>query len=422
MARWASPEEAISTVRPEDHIVLPPGCGEVLALEREIGRQHERLAGLTIYSGLLLSDYPFLVDEAEFRYGTWHLMRPARELVESGRAEFFPISGSHVTEMFRRKYLRSDVAFIHVSPPDAHGYCSLGVSVSYPYSVARMADRVIAQVNPRMPRTLGRCSIHVSEIDVMVEVEEPLVEYPAAQIDAVSQTIGKRVAELIPQDAVVQIGIGAIPEAVLSTLGEQGMNNLRLLGMGIDAMVDLAEKGVLRPLDLEGPSLIGTELMGTTKLFDFVADNRQVEMHPSEVVLSAKRISGYDRLVSINSALQVDLFGQVNAEFIGGRQIGGIGGSIDFIRGARMSDGGQTIIAIPAADAKKRYSRIVSRLDAGTPVSIPRHFVDIVVTEFGVAHLAGLGLRERAEALIAIADPDFRYQLAGSLSGKEDQA
>jgi 4-hydroxybutyrate CoA-transferase len=190
--------------------------------------------------------------------------------------------------------------------------------------------------------------------------------------------------------------------------------------MGSDAMVDLAERGVLRPLDMEGPSLIGTELMGTTRLFDFVAENRLVEMHPSQYVLNAAEISKFDRLVSINSALQVDLFGQVNSEFIAGKQIGGIGGSVDFVWGARMSKGGKTIIAIPAADAKKRYSRIVSRLDEGTPVSIPRHFVDIVVTEFGVVHLEGLSLQARAEALIGIADPAFRDDLAASLNGKEE--
>jgi acyl-CoA hydrolase len=400
--------------------VLPPGCGEVLALEKEIGRQHERLAGLTIYSGLLLSDYPFLVPEADFHYGTWHLMGPARHLVESGQAEFFPVGGSRVTELFTRGDLRADVAFIHVSPPDAHGYCSLGVSTSYPFSLARIASRVIAQVNPRMPRTFGRSVVHTSEIDLLVEVDEPLVEYPPPEIDALSDTIGKTVAELIPAEPVLQIGIGAIPEAVLAALGDGGMRNLRFLGMGTDGMVDLAELGVLRPFAMEGPSLIGAELMGTTKLFDFVAENRLVEMHPSEYVLNATEISKFDRLVSINSALQVDLFGQVNSEFIAGKQIGGIGGSFDFVSGARMSKGGKSIIAIPAADAKKRYSRIVSRLGEGTPVSIPRHFVDIVVTEFGVADLQGLSLRARAEALIAIADPVFRDDLTASLNAKDD--
>lgn len=414
MGRWVSPEEAVNTLDPQDHVVLPPGCSEVLALEREIGRQHERLAGLSIYSGLLLSDYPFLVPGADFRYSTWHLMGPARRLVETGQARFFPISGSSVTKLFESGDLRADVAFIHVSPPDAHGYCSFGVSVSYPFSLARIARRVIAQVNPRMPRTFGRCTIHTSEIDLLVEVDEPLIEYPPPQIDDVSRSIGKLVAGLIPKDAVIQIGIGAIPEAVVSALIEEGMSDLRLLGMGTDSMVDLAQKGVLRPLDINGPALIGTELMGTTKLFDFVSENRLVEMHPSEYVLNATEISKFDRFVSINSALQIDLSGQVNAEFIGGRQIGGIGGSVDFVQGARMSDGGRTILAIPAADGKKRYSRIVSRLGEGTPVSIPRHFIDTVVTECGIARLKGLSLRERADALIGIADPAFRDDLRAS--------
>jgi 4-hydroxybutyrate CoA-transferase len=420
MGRWVTSQEAVATLQPPDHVVLSPGCGEVLELERELARQHERLAGLTIYSGLLLSDYPFLVPEADFNYGTWHLMGPARKLVESGKADFYPISASRVVELFRGGELRADVAFIHVSPPDAHGYCSLGVSVSYPFSLSRIAKRVIAQVNPNMPRTHGRCSVHVSDIDLLVEVDEPLVEYPAPSIDEVSRTIGNSVAELIPEEAVVQIGIGAIPEAVVSAMAENSMQGIRMLGMGTDSMADLAEQGVLRPYDLDGAAVIGAELMGTTKLFEFAADNPLVEMHPAEFVLNAAEILGFDRLVSINSALQIDLFGQVNAEYIGGKQIGGIGGSFDFVQGARMSAGGGSILALPAADAKKRYSRIVAQLDAGTPVSVPRHYIETIVTEFGVAHLKGLSLRERAEALIAIADPDFRDELTAAASGKAD--
>lgn len=420
MGRWVTSEEAISTLEPVDHIVLTPGCGEVLELERELARQHERLAGLTIYSGLLLSDYPFLVPDSEFRYGTWHLMGPARKLVESGKADFFPISASRVVELFQGGELQADVAFIHVSPPDAHGFCSLGVSVSYPFTLSRIAKRVIAQVNPRMPRTFGRSAVHVSEIDLLVEVDEPLVEYPSTSIDEVSQTIGNSVAELIPEDAVLQIGIGAIPEAVLAALVDKSMTGLRMLGMGTDSMADLAELGILRAYDHDGPAVIGAELMGTTKLFDFANDNPLVEMHPAEFVLNAAEILSFDRLVSINSALQIDLFGQVNAEFIGGKQIGGIGGSFDFVQGARMSKGGGTILALPAADAKKRYSRIVSRLDAGTPISVPRHYIETVVTEFGVAHLKGLSLRDRAEALIAIADPEFRGELTAAVDGSAD--
>ncbi len=420
MGQWVTSEAAISTLHSDDRVVLPPGCGEVLELERELARQHQRLAGLTIYSGLLLSDYPFLVPESDFRYGTWHLMGPARKLVESGKADFFPISASRVVELFANGELQADVAFVHVSPPNAHGYCSMGVSVSYPFTVSRIAKRVIAQVNPRMPRTLGRCAIHVSEIDLLVEVDEPLVEYPQPSIDDVSLTIGNTVSDLIPEDAVVQIGIGAIPEAVLSALADKSMSGLRMLGMGTDSMVDLAEQGVLRPYDIDGAAVIGAELMGTTKLFDFAADNPLVEMHPAEYVLNAAKILAFDRLVSVNSALQIDLFGQVNAESIGGRQMGGVGGSFDFVQGARMSDGGRTILALPAADAKKRYSRIVGRLDAGTPVSVPRHYVETVVTEFGVAHLKGLSLRDRAEALISIADPAFRDELIAVATGGAD--
>ncbi len=416
MKKSVSATEAIDTLRPTDRVVLPPGCGEVVALEREMARQHERLSGMTIYSGLLLGEYPFLGDGMSFRYGTWHLMRPARKLFAEGKIDFYSIRGSQVTELFKRGDLEVDVAFVHVSPPDAHGYCSLGVSVSYPLTLARIARRVIAQVNPRMPRTLGRSFIHVSDIDLMVEVDEPLMEYEAPRLDAASCEIGQRVAELIPDGATVQIGIGSIPEATLASLREAGRKDLQFFGMGTDGMVDLAEAGVMRRDLTRGPGLVGAELMGTRKLFDFVNDNPGVEMHPSEYALSPTEISRTGNFISINSALEIDLAGQVNAEFLAGAQIGGIGGSFDFVQGAGFSPGGKSILAISAADAQKRFSRIVARLADSAPVSLPRYYTQYVVTEHGTARLEGLSLRERAEALIGLADPAFRDKLRGALT------
>jgi 4-hydroxybutyrate CoA-transferase len=404
-------EEAVGTLKPTDHVVLPPGCGEVSALEREIVRQTQRLAGMTIYSGLLLGDYPFLAEGTEFRYGTWHVMRPARKALEQGKIDFYPVRGSQVTELFKRGHLRADVAVVHVSPPDRHGYCSLGVSVSYPMSLSRLAPRVIAQVNPRMPRTLGRSFIHVSQIEMLVEVDEALLEYPPAETDPVSKAIGAQVADLIPDGATLQIGLGSIPEAVLTSLRDIGKRDLQFFGMGIDGMVDLADAGVMRRSLERGPGLIGAELMGTTKLFDFAAENPTVEMHPSEYALNPTEMWRIDNFISINSALEIDLTGQVNAEYVGGNQVGGIGGSFDFVQGASFSVGGKSILAIPAADGRKRFGRIVSRLTDSAPVSMPRHYVDYVVTEHGTARLAGLSLRERANALIAVAEPSFRDEL-----------
>lgn len=408
----------MGTLRPTDHVVLPPGCGGASAFETEIARQHERLAGMTIYSGLLLGDYPFLADGTDFHYGTWHVMRPVRKLLDAGRVDFYPIRGSQVTELFKRGHLRADVAILHVSPPDRHGYCSLGVSVSYPLTLSRLAPRVIAQVNPRMPRTLGRSFAHISQIELLVEVDEPLLQYPAAEIDPVSKTIGGQVAELIPDGATLQIGLGAIPEAVLASLRDSGKKDLQFFGMGIDSMVDLAEAGVMRLRLDRGPGLIGAELMGTTKLFDFAADNPAVEMHPSEYALNPTEMARIDNFISVNSALEIDLAGQVNAEFVGGSQIGGIGGSFDFVQGASFSHGGKGILAIPAANGQKRFGRVVSRLTDSAPVSVPRHYVQYVVTEYGTARLEGLSLREREEALISVADPAFRDELRETVSAR----
>ena len=415
MRQWVSAEEAIGTINPDDHVVLPPGCSEVLTLEREIERQSERLIGLNVFSGLLLGDYPFISKNCQIAYSTYHIMGPIRELVENGKAHFLPISGSRVPELFKGGQLRADVALIHVSPPNGEGFCSFGVSVSYPYSVARIAERVIAQVNPRMPRTQGRCTIHISEIDLMVEVDDPLVEYGPPSVDEVSRVIGESVLERIPNGAVLQIGLGSIPEAVLSSFPGTNINNLTFFGMGTDGMVDLIESGHIHNRNAKTPIIVATELMGSKKLFDYAHENSMVEMRPSEYVLNSTVASEYDHFISVNSALQIDLYGQVNSEYIAGKHMGGIGGSTDFIQAARMSNGGETIIAFPAADSKKRHSRIVAEFSPGTPINVPRHMVETVVTEFGMVHLKGLNLVERAKALISIADPLFRPGLEEAL-------
>ena len=412
MGRWVSVAEAVGTLEPTSAVLLPPGAGGANAIEREIGRQADRLGGLDVYSGLLLSDYPFL--QEGIRYTTWHVMPPVRQSVADGTVRFLPIRGSQVSHLFRSERLPLDVAVVHVSPPDGDGLCSLGTSTSYPLTLARLAPTVIAQVNPRMPRVAGDASLHLSEIDWLTEVDEPLGEHARAAITPTAAAIGDHLAALIPSGTTLQVGIGAIPEALLANLCNSDIGNLRIYGMGVDGIVALAEAGRLRSGDAGRPSATCAELMGTTTLFDYADGNPALEMHPFDTILDPAHIASFEGFVSVNSAVQVDLMGQANVEHLGGDQLSGVGGGYDFAQGAWLSPGGKCIIAMPSTNRQGDVSRIVARLDPTAPVAVPRHFTQYVVTEHGVADLAGLGLQERAEALIAVAAPQFRDELADS--------
>jgi 4-hydroxybutyrate CoA-transferase len=270
-----------------------------------------------------------------------------------------------------------------------------------------------------MPRTHDT-HLHVSEIDVLVEIDEPLAEHHAPAIDAVSDTIGRQVAELIPDDAVLQIGIGAIPEAVLASVAESGRTGLTLWGMGVDSIVELVERGVLGGKGK--PAVVSAELMGSRRLFDFVDDNPEVLMRPFDEVLDPFTIAQQGTVVSVNSAIEIDLAGQVNSEVVNGVQLSGIGGGFDFIQGALRSPGGRSVIALPSEAGRGRFSRIVPKLPDGAPVSVPRHYVQTVITEHGTARLDGLSARQRAEALIEIAAPQFREELAAAAFGMPEVA
>lgn len=413
MGRWVSLAEAVGTVEGTSAVVLPPGAGGANAVEREIARQAERLRGLDVYSGLLLSDYPFLRDG--IRYTTWHVMGPVREAVAEGSVRFLPIRGSQVSHLFGTGRLPLDVAVVHVSPPDGDGLCSLGTSTSYPLTLARLAPTVIAQVNPRMPRVAGDASLHLGEIDLLVEVDEPLGEHARSAITPTAAAIGDHLVGLIPSGATLQVGIGAIPEALLQNLCAADVGDLRIYGMGVDAITALAAAGRLRSTGGGQPSALCAELMGTATLFDYADGNPALEMHTFDTILDPAHIARFEGFVSVNSAVQVDLMGQANVEHLGGAQLSGVGGGYDFAQGAWLSPGGKCIIAMPSTNRRGDVSRIVARLDPTAPVGVPRHFTQYVVTEHGVADLAGLGLRERAEALIAVAAPQFRDELADSV-------
>ncbi len=413
MGRWVSVAEAVGALEPTSAVVLPPGAGGANAVEREIGRQADRLRGLDVYSGLLLSDYPFLRDG--IRYTTWHVMPPVRQAVADGTVRFLPIRGSQVSRLFRTGRLPLDVAVVHVSPPDGDGLCSLGTSTSYPLTLARLAPAVIAQVNPRMPRVAGDASLHTTEIDWLVEVDEPLGEHARTAITPTAAAIGDHLAELIPSGTTLQVGIGAIPEALLQNLCGSDVSDLRIYGMGVDAIASLDTAGRLRATGDGPPAALCAELMGTETLFEYANENPALEMHPFDTILDPAHIGSFEGFVSVNSAVQVDLMGQANVEHLGGNQLSGVGGGFDFAQGAWLSPGGKSIIAMPSTNRRGDISRIVAQLGATTPVGVPRHFTQYIVTEHGVADLAGLGLRERAEALVGVAAPQFRDGLAASL-------
>jgi acyl-CoA hydrolase len=310
-----------------------------------------------------------------------------------------------------------DAVLVHVAPPDEGGYLSLGVSVSVSLDAARRAPLVIAQVNPRMPRTRGNGVLHRSQIDVWVEVDEPLTPYPPPRVGDVERAIGGHVAELVPDGAVVQVGVGAIPQAVLEAL--TGHRDLALHSLLVDAAAGLIERGVVtgaRKAFHRGRCDIA-EAMGTPRLFELIHEHPLVSMDSSATIHDPSLVARLDRFVSINSALEVDLTGQVTAETLGGRQVAGIGGQFDFVLAASRSAGGASIIALPSTGGRDgAASRIVPRLSAGAAVTTPRFVAEWVVTEHGAAKLSGLGETARATALIAVAHPRFRSDLERALT------
>jgi len=403
---------AVGRLRPHTRVLLPPACGEPVALVGEICRQADRLSGLTLLAGIHLGDYPFLEAGAPgLRLATWH-MSPNVPNSRDPRVEFLPLRYFDlVTHCTQGGQWAPDATLIHCTPPDARGYLSLGVSVGLALPAAQRAPLVVAQVNPNMPRTRGNASLHQNQIDAWVEVDEPLVPYPPPAIGEVERAIGRHVAALVPDGATVQVGVGAIPQATLGALANH--RELGLHSLLVDAAVSLVERGVITGSGkrFHRGRMDIAEAMGTRRLFDFVHENDLVSMDSSEFVHDPAIVASLDRFVSINSALEIDLSGQVTAESLGPRQVAGIGGQFDFVLGASRSRGGAAIIALPATGRDGTVSRIVPRLTHGARVTTPRFLADWIVTEYGAARLRGCGERERARALIAIAHPRFREDL-----------
>ncbi|MFX1477710.1 MAG: acetyl-CoA hydrolase/transferase family protein [Promethearchaeota archaeon] len=409
-------ELALQNIVSGNRVVFGHAVGEPTVLINELMSQKDRLNNVEIVHMVALGESKYCLPEMQkhFTHNSLFVGVGSRKALRERRAEYTPAFFSEIPRLFRDKILPVDVALIQLSPPDENGYLSYGVSVDYTMQAAQSAKIVIAEVNKQMPRTFG-AKIHISQIDYIVETNHQLIEIPLPKISDVEQKIGQYIASLVPDKANLQLGIGAIPDAVLNFLQEKKDLGIHS-EMISDGIVDLYEKGVItnKYNNLNPGKFTLTFLMGTKRLYDFVHNNPKVEMHPVDYTNNVTIASKVERLISINSAIQVDLFGQVCADTIGYQQYSGVGGQVDFVRASSLSPGGKSIIALPSTNKKQTLSRIVSKLDEGACVTTSRNDVHYVVTEYGIANLRGKTVTQRAKNLIDIAHPKFRDQLKDS--------
>ncbi len=338
-----------------------------------------------------------------------------REAVNAGRADYTPVFLSEIPNLMQHGPLQPDVALIQVSPPDAHGYCRLGASIACARSAVDSAPIVIGLTNPQVPATLGNSAVHVSRFSAMVETDRPLPAHPRAEIDPIERAIGEHVAALIPNRATLQMGIGAIPDATLACLTDREDVGIHT-EMFSDGLIDLAESGVItnRYKPTWRNRIVTSFAIGSQRVFDFIDANPFVEFHPSNIVNDTREIRKIDGMIAINSAIEIDLTGQIVADSIGSRLYSGIGGQMDFIRGARLARDGKAIIALPSTARGNLISRIVPEIAHGAGVVTTRGHVQYVATEYGVVNLDGRSVRQRAELLTSIAHPDHRSDLTAA--------
>lgn len=411
--RKMSPEEAVRLIHSGDRVVIGHAVGVPLAITDVMVEHRKDYKDVEIIQMVSQGNAKFCEPgtEGHFRLNSLFVGAQSRPAVKEGRGDFTPCCFSDVPSLLRE--LTVDAAVIQVSPPDRHGYVSCGVSVDYTLPAAKCAKTVIAQVNRRMPRTLGDTCLHVSEIDCFVEIDHPVLEIPLPKIGEAEKAIGENCAKLVRDGDTLQLGIGAIPDAVLLFLKDKKDLGIHS-EMISDGVVELIENGVITNArkNLHPGKSVVSFLMGTKRLYDSADDNPAVAMYPVDYVNDPYVVGKNDNLVSINSCVQVDFMGQVAAESVGTTQISGIGGQMDFIRGARLSKGGRAVIAIASTAAGGKISKIVPFLDQGAAVTTSRTDVDYIVTEYGIAHLRGKTLKDRARALISIAHPKFREELA----------
>jgi acetyl-CoA hydrolase len=416
-SRISTAEEVVKSIQSGDRIFLTGNCSVPQMLLTALVNRAQELEGVEIVQVLTVGPAPH-ADPAMYGHlniNTLFISSNIRQAVHEGRADFTPCLLSEIPLLFRNRQLPLDVALIHVAPPDEHGFCSLGIEAGLIKTPAQVAKTVIAEVNQQMPRTLGDSFIHVSKITHAVPVDYPLAELPMGETTELSMKIGSHIAELIEDGSTMQMGIGAIPDAVLNFLHDK-----KDLGVHTelfsDGVMELVQLGVLtnEQKTLHPGKIVAGFVLGSHELYDFVDDNPIVELHPTEYVNDPFVIAQNEKMVSINSAIEIDLTGQVCADSIGPKLYSGVGGQLDFVYGAARSKGGKPIIALPATVELRdgsRLSRIVPTLKEGAGVVTTRNHVRYVVTEFGVADLYGKTIRQRSRALIDIAHPDFRPEL-----------
>lgn len=402
--------EAIRAIPDGSTVIFPHSAIDLAALYRAFADEVERFHDLTIYSGHSFGDYRFLERGlgSHFRYVTWQASPRLRPLFSARKIGYVPIRFGEIHRVVSRHGpIRPDVLLVQVSPP-RKGEVSLGISVSLNQDFIRSAKLVIAEVNPRMPWTAGQSRVPVERISLAVESDEPLGEYRTPAASERDRTIVDYVLDLVPDGAWVQLGLGSVPDRVLARLAEKRGVNLfsGMLSQGLQGFVESAK---------HDPKVTTGELAGDAGFYRFCGATRRIRMAPSRVTHDVTRLARLPRFVSVNSTVEVDLHGQANGETIGELQISGVGGSLDYVEGAALSRGGVSILAFPSTTEDGKRSRIVARLAPGAVVTTPRYAIDTVVTEYGVARLKGKDLGARAEALIAIAHPDFRAALAANL-------
>jgi 4-hydroxybutyrate CoA-transferase len=407
-------ETALRAVKSGDQIYVHPGCATPQRLLDALVARAAELEDVKIVHLMSIgrAEYVRPGMEKHFRHVALFCGKNVRDAVNAGRADYVPIFLSEVPKIFLRGHVPLDVALIHVSPPDEHGFCSFGVGVECTKAAAEAARVVIAQVNPAMPRVLGDNFIHVRKITHFVESNDPLTELPRVRMSPAFEDIGKNVASLIEDGATLQLGIGGIPDAVLHFVRDRKHLGVHT-EMFSDGMVELVEEGIVtnEKKTLHPGKIVASFVLGTRRLFDFIHNNPIVEFHPSDYVNDPFVIAQNDNMVAVNSAIAVDLTGQVCSDSIGDTIYSGFGGQVDFIRGASRAKNGRAVIALLSTAKDEGVSRISTVLDEGAGVVTSRADVHYVVTEFGVADLFGRSLRERARALIDIAHPKFREEL-----------
>ncbi|OGS42191.1 MAG: hypothetical protein A3K67_05220, partial [Euryarchaeota archaeon RBG_16_62_10] len=406
--------QAVATIRRGDKVFIGSGAAEPQVLVKALIDSAGRLADTRIMHIMTLGVAPYTEEKFtdQFRHNAFFIGANTRQAVAEGRADYTPVFLSEIPALFRSGQVPIDVALIQVSLPDRHGFCSYGVSTDVVKSAAESATKVIAEINPQMPRALGDCFINMDDIDLAVSVDVPLLYSHRERADEVAKRIGRNIANLIDDGSTMQMGIGTIPDSVLQYLTDKKDLGIHT-EMFSDGFMELVDKGIINNAGktLHPGKTIASFCMGSQKLYDFVDDNPAIEFHPTEYTNDPFIVSQNDRMCAINSAIEVDLSGQVCADSLGTMFYSGIGGQVDFVRGAARSKGGKPIIAMPSTAKNDSVSRISVHLKEGAGVVTTRGDVHYVVTEWGVAYLHGKNIRERAMALINIAHPKFRGKL-----------